>query len=262
MSTVTVTATLEADNTPPRVRLDVVDTGTPAITATTVTRQDPNGTAVPVRTTDGMPLTLTTSGSNRVGLLYDYEAPFAPVTYSTVESPTVVSASVTVPSDRVWLIHPGVPALSMPVTVVSIGARSRKVRQGVHYPMGRATPIVVTDGSRSASEYTLTVRTNTDAERTSLDALLGDSSALLLNVPAGKQWGVMSEYVSVGDSSEERLFQYGREPRRTWSLPCTVVDRPVGGTQAQRTLLDLLDYPTLDSLKAAYPTLNDVLAGP
>jgi hypothetical protein len=46
-------------------------------------------------------------------------------------------------------------------------------------------------------------------------------------------------------------------------MPFQVVDRPVGGSQAQRTLADLIaPYPTLGDLKAAYPTLADLLSGP
>jgi hypothetical protein len=89
MSAVTVVATVENSTNPqdpPRVRLNVTDTGTtPSLFAATVTRLDPDGQVVPVRTADGNPLTLLhKSGTTRVGLLYDYEMPYgAPVTYST-----------------------------------------------------------------------------------------------------------------------------------------------------------------------------------
>jgi hypothetical protein len=126
MSTVTVAPTVELSNVPPRVRLDVTDSGTPNLFATTVMRLDPDGALRPVRTQDGAPLTLGTSGSNRVGLVYDYEAPYgAPVSYSTLESPSTVSNPVTVDESRVWLVHPGVPALSLPITVAEIGERKR-----------------------------------------------------------------------------------------------------------------------------------------
>ena len=259
MSTVTVAATVEAANVPPRVRLNITDSGTPAVTSVTVTRLNPDGSTTPVRTYDGNPLGLSSS----TGLLYDYEMPYgAPVSYSTVETPANSSAQVTVPISDVWLIHPGVPALSQPVVAAGITARIRPVARGVHRPMGRRNAVVQTDGQRKSPAYTLTIRTTTDADRTALDDLLDDSSVLLLNVPATKQWGITTEYVSVGDSSENRLLQYAREQRRNWELPLIVVDAPVGGSQSQRTLLDLLAYPTLNSLSAAYPTLNALLAGP
>ena len=58
------------------------------------------------------------------------------------------------------------------------------------------------------------------------------------------------------------VIEYGAEQRRMNVLPYVVVDRPAGGTQAERTLLDLLEYPTLADLAAAYDSLYDVLAGP
>lgn len=264
MSTVTVVPTVELSNVPPRVRLDVTDTGSPSIFSTTVMRLNPDGRTVPVRTNDGNPLTLSTSGSDRVGLIYDYEPPFgAAVSYLTLESAGTVSTQVTVPETRVWLIHPGVPELSMPITVARFGTRSRKTARGVHYPMGRATPVVQTDGARKAAEYALSVVTFTDDERRDLETLLEDSGALLLNVPASKGWGVSAEYVSVGDIQEERQVQFAGDPLRVWSLPCTVIDRPAGGSQAERTYVDVLgDNVTYASLMTKYPTYLALLAGP
>lgn len=264
MSTVTVVPTVEANNVPPRVRLDITDTGTaPAITSTTVTRLDPDGRTVPVRTDDGNPLTLTTSGSNRVGLIYDTEVPYgAAVSYSTLESPTVVSAEVTVPETRVWLIHPGVPALSMPITVATFGNRVRRAARGVFYPMGRTSPVVQTDGSRKSPEGTIELKVDSLTELAALDALTADAGVVLLNVPAGLGWGVPTSYISVGDIEEVRLVNYAADPHRYYVLPYIVVDRPSGGSQSQRTFVDLMDFATLASIQSAYPTLAAVLAGP
>jgi hypothetical protein len=95
MPTAAVTRTVEpaAGDVPPRMRLDVVDTDTPALYAMTVVRVNPDGTATPVRTSNGEPrLVLSTSGNDRVGVLYDYEVPFGhPARYSTMESSSVVS---------------------------------------------------------------------------------------------------------------------------------------------------------------------------
>lgn len=264
MSTVTVVPTVEASNSPPRVRLNITDTGTPNVTATTVTRLDPDGRTRPVRTADGNPLTLTTSGSNRVGLLYDYEVPFgAPVTYSTLESPTVLAAPVTVAVTRVWLIHPGVPELSTTITVAALGPRARKVQQGVFYPMGRGAPVVQTDGARKAAEYTLSVLTMTENERAKLDQILADAGPLLLNVPSSKGWGITYEYLAVGDVSENRQSPFAGEPLRVTEMACTVIERPVGGSQSERTYVDVLAInATYASLMPKYNTYLDLLAGP
>jgi hypothetical protein len=263
MSTVSVVATVEASNVPPRVRLDVTDTGTPNLFAATVTRLNPDGSTSPVRTPDGNPLALTTSGTDRVGTVYDYEAPYnAAIAYSTAESPGTVSASVTIPETRAWLVPPGVPSLAMPVTIGSVSARTRKVQRGVYYPMGREFPVVQTDGRRKAAEYTVTLFVQTDPERQALDALTDDASVLLFNVPAGNGWGIGAEYVSIGDTSEGRVSRFIGAPDRMVELPLTVVDRPVGGTQAARTLADLMTYSSLAALNAAYPTLAALQAGP
>lgn len=259
MSVITVTATVEPSTTPPRVRLNIADTGTPAITATTITRQNPDGTTTTVRTPDGQALVLTSSA----GLLYDYEAPFqAAVTYSSVESPTQVTTPVTVPENRIWLIDPGVPNLSMPITVAVFGDLTRRVNRGVFYPMGRSAPVVQTDGTRKATEGSLQVKTMSLAEIAALNAVTASGSPLLLNVPATFAWGVSSGYISIADVVEQRLVEYAPEVTRYFNLPYTVVDRPIGGTQAQRTYADLLDFPTYAALLAAFSTYGDLLAGP
>ena len=263
MSTITVTPTVELDNSPPRVRLDVSDANLPAYRETTVVRLDPSGRSTPVRTTDGNPLTLSASGANQVGLVYDYEAPYGlPVSYSTVEDPATVSAQVTVDEARIWLIHPGVPELSQVITVVQFGARTRAAQRGVFRPMGRKYPVVHTDGQRKAPEFTLTLFTATLTELDALDALCSDMGDLLLNVPAGKGFGIGAEYVSVGDLTESRITRFAGEPGRYWDLPCTVVDRPAGGTQADRTYADLLAYASYADLMAAYDDYQAVLSGP
>lgn len=257
MSTVTVAATVEASNVPPRVRLDVTSSDA---TSTTLTRLNPDGTTTPVRTADGNPLPIT----GGTALIYDYEMPLArSVTYGSLESPASTSAAVTVDSSLVWLVHPGVPALSMPVMIKEFGERTYPTARGVFRPMGRATAVVVTDGTRKAAEFDLTLVTLTDADRLGLVELLSDSAPLLLNVPATKPFGVGVEYVSIGDVTEGRPVRIAAEPTRTWKLSCTVVDRPVGGSQSQRTWADVIaTYATWNDVTAAYPTWTALLAGP
>jgi hypothetical protein len=267
VSTVTVVATVENSTGPqdvPRVRLNVTDTGTtPSLFAATVTRLDPDGRVVPVRTADGNPLTLTTSGSTRVGLLYDYEMPYgAPVTYSTEETPGSGSV-VTVTEPRIWLVHPGVPELSMPVSVASVGSRTRPVNRGVFRPMGRRSPVVQTDGQRKSPEGVLELNTFTLNEAARFDALTEDTSTLLLNVPAGLGWGLPTSYVALGDLEEQPLVDYAGEPRRLLVMPYIVVDRPAGGSQAERTYVDVLaGFSSYTALRNAYPTYLALLAGP
>jgi hypothetical protein len=253
VTTLSVVATPQPSNLPPRVQVTVTDTGTsPAITAATVTRTDNSGRTTIVRTTDGGPLPLVTSGSNRVGTVYDYEAPYGvPVTYSTSEQPANTSGAVTLSATKVWLVHVGIPDRSVPITVAEFGNRSRQVARGVFYPMGRSTPVVITDGSRKSYEGSLTLLTLTDAERVAIDDLISDAGVLLMNVPADRGWGVDTQYVSLGDSQEERVVNFAGQPARRWRLPYVVVDAPVGGTQAQYTWADVI---------TTYATWQDVIS--
>jgi len=245
------------------VQLAVTDTGTPNLFAANVLRNDPDGVQRPVRTPDGNPLVLTTSGANRVGTLFDYEAPYgAAVTYSTIESPGTVSSPVTVAESSAWLIDPGAPALSVPIRIKQLGGRTRKVNRGVFYPMGRAAAVVQTDGQRKAAEYDLSVYTGTDDDRAELDALLDGAGVLLLNVPAANGWGIGAEYVSVGDVVEDRPFTYLGYADRVWTLPITVVDMPIGGSQSSRTYADLFAFTTYAALSAGYANYTALLAGP
>lgn len=258
----TVTATVEGTNNPPRVRLNVTNSGTPALSLVNVTRTV-GGVSTPVRTLTGGPMQLSEAGGQRVGVLYDVEMPYGQAaTYSTVEDPTQTSAAVTVNETRVWLIHPGVPARSMPVRVFDIAKRSRQVNRGVYAPMGRRSLVVQTDGRRKAPSYNLVVRTGTLAELQTVIDLIDDAGVLLLNVPVSKGWGVTTEYVSIGDVDEDRIARWGALQDRDWTFPCQVVDAPAGGAQPQRTYLDLLQFPSYAALQAAYPSYQAVLTGP
>lgn len=254
---VNVTATPEPGNVPGRIRLDV--TATAGETSASVMRLDADGALRPVRTTDGNPLAL----SGGVGLLYDHELPYGTlVSYSTTATPSAQSAQVAISPDKAWLIHPGVPSLSQQITISEVDDRSRAVSRGLHDVQGRRYPVPITDGQRKAAEYRLSIFTRTDAERRAIDALIDDAGVLLLNVPTGNAWGLGAEYVSIGTSVEKRVGRLLAEPGRVWDYPCAVVDQPIGGSQAQRTLADLLAFPTLAAIQNAYPTLTAVQAGP
>jgi hypothetical protein len=265
MAALTVVATPEPVNSPPRIRLDVTDTGSPAITSVTVTRTGPEGT-VPVRTETGGPLVLTPSGGNQVGLLYDYEAITGEFyTYSTVETPVTPSASVHLDVTPVWLIHPGVPALSMPITM-DVDAHTDRVytmARGVFTAFGRADPIVITDGARKSPTGTLIVHARTATERASLRAILDDGTPLLLNIPVGMDLGVGSGFLAIGDVTESRRESWpGIDPLYTYTMDYQVVRRPVGGTQAERTYGDVLaDNATYDAVRMRYDSYSDLLAG-
>jgi hypothetical protein len=227
---------------------------------TTVTRLNADGSSVPVRTSDGGPLVL--SGATT---LYDYEMGFGQaVSYSSLESPSTVSTQVAVTVPQVWLIHPGVPGLSMPISLRpgTLQDETFVVKQGVFYPMGRTNPVVITDGARRGSQSQLVVLLQSLDEAASLSALLSDASTLLLNIPPSMATGFDTSYIAISDMKRSRWDSVVIDPNRDAVLPFYVVDRPAGGSQAQRTYVDLLSFASYQSLQAAYPTYTALLAGP
>lgn len=261
--TVTITPTVEPSTgagDPPRIRLDIIDTD--GLSSVNVTRLGPDGRTVPVRTADGNAQPLT-SGT---ALLYDYEAPFGEaVSYSTLEDPSTSSAQVAIDSDSVWLIHVGVPVLSMPIDLRagSLQEEEWAVQQGVFWPMGRETPVVQTDGARKAASSSVTVAIETPADLRSLKTLLGDASTLLLNIPVAMGLGVDTCYIAAGNVRNARPSDIGSDPHRDVVIPFQIVGRPAGGAQAEWTYTDILvGYPTYSALQAAFPTAPALLAGP
>lgn len=254
MADLTVTATPEPGNLPPRVRVDVLDEGNaPAISQVTVVRVDPDGTSVAVRSNDGNPLTLEPNGTSRTGTIFDPEAHYGiPYHYSTVQQPESTSAEVSLDADRPWLVHPGVPALSQPVEfrVGSFSSRKRAVRSGVFYPLGRDTAVVITDGRRKRPESTFVAHTKTPEAADALLSLIDDAGVMLLNVPPSMGLGIASAYIAVLDVEERRPSDIGEDPQRDWVMPYVEVAMPTGGVSTSWTWADVM---------ARYATWQDVI---
>lgn len=262
MATVTVTATPEPEARPPRARIDVVDVGNaPAVTAVTVTRTI-GGQTVAVRSNDGNPLQLNPAGADtRRGVIYDPELPFGEVaTYSTLQQPGSVSEPVSVDSEEIWLVHPGLPILSRPIRlrVGSFGTRKRAVSSGVFYAQNRDTAIVVTDGRRKKPESSFIVATETAEELEQIESLIDDAGILFLNVPQHLGLLIPSAYIAVLDVDEDRRSDIGEDPARDWVMPYVQVARPVGGTPTSWTYGDAkVRFATYADAKAFYRTYAD-----
>jgi hypothetical protein len=260
---ITMVTTPQPSNVPPRVKIDITDTGTPAIN---VRDRDAAGHrrrhVETVRTSDG--LALTAGGHHyRTATVYDYEMPLgSSVTYSTVEKPAVTSTTL-IDSSVVWLVHPGVPALSMPVDfrIHSFESEELAVKAGVFYPMGRRNAVSVTDGRRRGATGSFTVGLDTLSDLTSLRALLDDASVLLLNVPASFNLGLDSRYLAIQDVTIKRRSDVGSDPGRDVVMPYVTVDSPVGGSQSQWAWSNVISqYATWTALIAAEPTWTDVFS--
>ncbi|GAA2566398.1 hypothetical protein GCM10010435_44490 [Winogradskya consettensis] len=250
------TATPQPSNNPPRTLLELTYTGQ---TQATVTRLDPDGAARAVRLAE--PATL--SGGAWVG--YDYESWFGrPTTYTAITSAGSISTgAVTLAVDRPWLRHPGIPSLSMEIDYQGDGTPVRPANLSVLEPLGRSSPIVLSDGQRKSKRGTITIRTRTLGEAATLLALTDDLSVLLLDIPPGLNYGITHEYRALGDLNEDRLQpDWYKHPWRIWTAPFTTVDRPAGGLQAQRTWATVIaEAPTWSALLNTYSTWSDVLTG-
>jgi hypothetical protein len=172
----------------------------------------------------------------------------------------ITSDPVTLNVAAPWLIHPGIPDLSQPLHIVSVGDETTTTTQSVQYALGRRNPVVQTDGVRHAPTFDLTVATSGSRDRDALDALLGGASVLLLQITYPDTQESDYKWVSVGDVTRSRLIQFYGEPRRMWSLPCTETDAPSGLLQAQRTWADVVaEFPTWQDVINTYATWADVI---
>lgn len=260
--------TLTATPDPGRQRVAVELGGwvAPSDGPLTVYRVHPGGTQYPVRG-----LSATSGGA---AFAYDYETPFGtPVTYTALDGTTTVtstSATLTVPLQLTggWLSVPGLPSYGQPITPTGKPETLRARPQAVIVPWGRATPIVLSD-TRKSLTFAVNVRTHTDAEAVALTAMLDASDVLLMRLPATRTgW----QYVAVGDVRESPDIPTAAADRipgdvdewSVWTLPCTVVDSPVGGifgdpNASYQVILDT--YPTYTALLAGKATYLDVLKG-
>ncbi len=138
-----------------------------------------------------------------------------------------VEASATWSSSQEWLVHPLDPSKSMRIRIVESSERQREARQGIHRPLGRATPIVVSDAT-GAEIGTLTIDVDI-ADHPLLDALIDARVPLLVLGAAGSAWP-FPRYVVLGSPGR---VEGGAKGFSTWTLntlPWTQVDRPLGRT--------------------------------
>jgi hypothetical protein len=244
-------------NSPPRLLIQAANIAGPSAT---VTRYGPDGIGVHVRL--GEPATLNSGGW--VG--YDYEAPYnQPVYYTIVPANgavKVASPPVTLTVTQPWLVHPGVPSLSQPVTVKVIQDETDASTAGVHQILERSTPIVVSDGVRKAPTFQMQLKSETADERDALRDLFADCAVLLMQVVYPFTTESDYRWVYITDVTRARKTESYGSTARVWTLPCIEVDRPVGNLQAQRTWADLMaECPTWQDVLNTYVTWRGVLTG-
>jgi hypothetical protein len=253
----TITVNADPFNSPPRNLLYVNGvSGTQA----QITRTDADGNIRPVRLGD--PATLT-SGT-WVG--YDYEVPYGTaVTYTVTPLDLSTPASVAaapLPITQSWLVHPGVPGLSMPINGTLLTGRDMDDGSAEHVILGRKFAQVVNDGARKSAKSQLTIRTQTSTENNNLEALLSGSAPLLLQMAFPFTTATKWAYIKVGVVNDTPVTMVFGDPKHVWTLPITEIDRPIGGLAAQRTWADVaVEVASYSALSAKYATWTGVLTG-
>lgn len=244
-----LSASVDQSTTPPSVRIDIADTRATPATSVVVTRQDSTGRSYPVRTADGGPLVV----SGGTATLYDNELPYGTqVTYS-VNVVGAVTATARIDVDSVWLTHPGVPSLSVPVDFRpgSFSSEEWAIDQGVFNVLGRSSPVVVTSGARTSPASSFTIYTETLDQLRALKQLFADGSPLLLNVSPTLNTGLDTSYITASGVTVSRPSPVAPHEDRDIAVKYQVVDRPTGGTQSAITWSDIA---------AKYATWADVAA--
>ncbi|MCQ6554790.1 hypothetical protein NPS70_16515 [Streptomyces sp. C10-9-1] len=206
-----------------------------------------------------------------LAVVEDYEAPLGvPVRYyvkawTSPESYTATSSlPVTLmepPSTDVVLTDPGQPARQTTATVQQVPDWTRVARQGVAQVRGRTLPVVISD-VRGGRTGTLTLVTETTERRDAMWWLLDTGSTILVQWPAA--WGERDVYVQVGDVTESRIVRLGDVGDRTWAVPLTEVDRPIGGISgsSSRTWEDVSTEDADWAGVLRYASWLDVYIGP
>lgn len=214
-----------------------------------LSRMLPDGTLTPVRGSAGDLTKVPLTGD--LAVAEDYEAPLGvPVVYYlklyTGSSYLAYAAdSITLPEppdNSVVIKDPGLPARHTTAVVQKGGLPDwqRAARQGINPVRGRSRPIVISD-VRTSRTGSMTLVTETADDLAAMWWLLETGNTLLIQWPT--EWGEVDAYVSIGDVTEAHIAEYAAYSDRTWSVPLTEVDRPVGGItgSASRTWQTVMD---------------------
>lgn len=168
------------------------------------------------------------------------------------------TASVTPVLTNVWLKNIGKPFLNRILTVTGFSEIVQPSRSGSFAVVGRRDDVAVTE-VRGGNRYTLTVKTETDAQAEDLKAVLALGDTVLLHLPHDYK-RFPGGYYLIGDLTT-RMPQSVRSPRRYHDLPLTAVAAPssviVGTTVVWNNIIS--SFATWNDLMAAEPTWFDVM---
>lgn len=168
------------------------------------------------------------------------------------------TANVTPVLSNVWLKNIGKPFLNRILTVTGFSDVVQPSRSGSFPVVGRRDEIAVTE-VRGGNQYTLTVKTETDAQAEDLKAVLALGDTVLLHLPSTYK-RFPGGYFLVGDLTT-RPAQSVYSARRYHDLPLRAVAAPssviVGTTVVWQNIIT--SFATWSDVIAANATWGDVM---
>lgn len=223
-------------------------------------------TNTPTAVRNAAPATIVSNGWTG----YDAEAPHGiPVYYFASNGVvSVVSTAVTLPAATgtttrtIWLKHLTNTSLYVQLSLVEVPSFSIPSKSTLLEPIGRTNGIAISS-PRGAVTGSVTVRTSTYADWTTLRALLADGSALLLQSPTNYYFGG-DVYVQIGDIDESPLVAKAGYDCRRFTLPFTVVSSPSSSGLFTSYSWDRLgsDFNSWDQLQAYGSSWDAISLGP
>lgn len=181
----------------------------------------------------------------------------------------VTSAPVTLSPSKAWLIHPGQPSLSVPISstdrsaiaVQNLATITQASASTLHQILGQSLPIETHSGPRYGNTQQIALKARTAAHEAALNGILADSTPLLFRFPAAFDAGFDEGFYSFGPVQRSRIAQrYGAELRQ-FVADITKVQQPTLTVQNTGWSWAALAaaFPTWQAVAAAYNTWADVL---
>jgi hypothetical protein len=163
------------------------------------------------------------------------------------------------PCAPVLLSDPVNVSMAQWVGLLSIDALNYPSRQSVNQVISRGPAVVITQ-VRGWATGTLTVMTNTLAQRAQLLTVLQSGRVLLLRMPS-TEFPENNWYLSIGDVTETRPIPMARVALRQWTLPFVRVERPTALIEASSgvTWQQLRDQGTWADVRASHTDWLDVI---
>lgn len=179
------------------------------------------------------------------------------------------STPATLSPSKAWLIHPGQPSLSVPISstdrsavaVQNLGTITQASASTLHQILGQSLPIETHSGPRYGNTQQIALKARTAAHEAALNGILADSTPLLFRFPAAFDAGFDEGFYSFGQVQRSRIAQrYGAELRQ-FVADITKVQQPTLTVQNTGWSWAALAaaFPTWQAVAAAYATWADVL---